>query len=57
MRVIQGQTKQEFTDISSGGDDFILAYGEGNSVLTMKGMYGGHKRLMIGLSKKLTDEY
>ena len=45
---------KSFTD-AAGGDDFIVAYGDGNFPLTLKGMDGGaseHKRLMMMLSKK-----
>ena len=49
---------------AAGGEDFIVAYGDGSFPLAMKGMDGGssaHKRLMMLLSKRvrivLTNEY
>ena len=48
----------------AGGDDVVVAYGDGSFPTSMKGMVGGgsaHKRLMALLSKKmrvvLTSEY
>jgi hypothetical protein len=63
MRFIQERQKQSFTDKlinkfvktcqkNAGYDYFVVAYGDGNFGLTMKGMDGGriaHRRLMAWL--------
>jgi len=46
---------KSFTE-AAGGDDFIVAYGDGSFPLTMKAIDGGasgHKRLMMLLSKRV----
>ena len=75
LRWIQERQKESFTETfindfiskckqERGGDDFVVAYGDGSFGLSMKGIDGGgsaHRRLTIRLSKRAhvvtTDEY
>ena len=74
-RFLQQRQKQRFCDKfinktvkicteAAGGDDYVIAYGDGSFPLAMKGMDGGslaHKRLMMLFSKRvriiMTNEY